>query len=130
ICKAAADRILEAYFAVTAEIVRGWRDLPGGDAADAAHKPRLAERDVAAMLREWRGRVVELVRDGAQGTRTRAKLLSFGYDGVAVVLMMAAVAGDSGDSATATSASGSASDCAAVASRLLSSLFGQSSDAL
>src|SRR5699024_10775151 len=71
-----------------------------------------------------------LVRDGAQGTRTRAKLLSFGYDGVAVVLMMAAVAGDSGDSATVTSASGSASDCAAVASRLLSSLFGQSYDAL
>lgn len=110
---AAADRIGEAFFAAAADILRDWRDLPGGDVADT-ETPRLAERDIAAMLREWSGRVVELVRDGAQGTRVKAKLLSFGQDGVAVVLMMAAVSGG-GDSA---------SDSAAVASRLLSSLLG------
>lgn len=138
-----ADLIREGTADMLSRLGRAWRQLPAGRAllADADAEEPGSERAIQAMLREWTGHVLELVRTEARGKRAKARILSFGIDGVAAVLMVAVVAADAHSETAGSEAAGSGAaqpgsgtgqaddvpspaDTAAMAGRLLSSLFG------
>lgn len=125
-----ADLIREGEADMLARLHRSLRRLPAGKAllSDAGVAEPGSARTIDAMLREWTGHVLELVRTEAQGKRAKARILSFGIDGVAVVLMLAVVAADAGMGNATRPTSGtdtpSPADTSAIADRLLASLFG------
>lgn len=135
-----ADLIRESEAEMLARLSRGWRQSPAGRSllVDSSAGAAGSERAIHAMLREWTGHVLELVRTEARGKRAKARILSFGIDGVAVVLMLAVVAADAGtaDAGTADAVAGAGNapaqgdeqptpaETSAMAGRLLASLFG------
>jgi len=76
-----------------ATVLRRWRQLPGGPALVEAH-PELAKPEpgsagtVERLVRDWQGEVLALVRAQANDRRTTARVLSFGVNGVGVILML------------------------------------------
>jgi energy-coupling factor transporter ATP-binding protein EcfA2 len=76
-----------------ATVLRRWRQLPGGPALVVAH-PELAgpppesAATVERLVRDWQGEVLDLVRAEAGGRRSTARVLSFGVNGVGVILML------------------------------------------
>jgi energy-coupling factor transporter ATP-binding protein EcfA2 len=74
-------------------VLRAWRRLPGGPAFVVAH-PELADPTpgiadgVELLVRGWEQEVLELVCVAAKDRRTRARVTSFGVNGVAVILML------------------------------------------
>jgi hypothetical protein len=77
----------------SATVLKQWRQRPGGSALVAAH-PELADvaEDSAAkfeqLVVDWQADVLNLVRAEAYDRRTTARVLSFGVDGVSVILML------------------------------------------
>jgi len=106
--------------------VRRWRQLPGGPQLVAAH-PQLAQASpdlparVDRLVRDWQGDVLELVRAEGKDRRTTARVLSFGVNGIGVVLMLAAFSQTLGLSGAEI---GIAGGSAVLAQRLLEAVFG------
>jgi Dynamin family len=107
-----------------------WRARPAGAELLAAGTARgndvtrLApdfDGRLARMVRDWQGYVFELVRQEGQGRRTQARVLSFGVNGIGVVLMLVVFAGTGGLTGGEVAIAGGS---AALAQRLLEAVFG------
>ena len=112
--------------AAAADALRRWRSVAGGTALAAEHRdlaapaPGLAER-VSRSVRGWQGFVLDLVRDEGGDRRSTARVLSFGVNGLGVLLMLVVF----GHTAGLTGAEvGIAGGTALLAQRLLEAVFG------
>jgi len=112
--------------AASAGVLRRWRQLPGGSEVVAAN-PDLASpaRDsrsrVERLVRDWQGDVLELVRAEGRDRRTTARVLSFGVNGVGVVLMLLVFSQTGGITGGEI---GIAGGSAVLAQRILEAIFG------
>jgi energy-coupling factor transporter ATP-binding protein EcfA2 len=110
----------------SATVLRRWRQLPGGSALVATH-PELADvaEDSAAnftqLVTDWQAEVLNLVRAEAYDRRTTARVLSFGLDGVAVILMLL-VFSQPGAPSNGEAATGGSSSL--LATHILEAIFG------
>jgi hypothetical protein len=77
--------------------------------------------NVEGLLRDWQDEVLDLVRAGANDRRTTAQVLSFGVNGVGVILMLV-VFSDTGERSRAEV--GIAGGSAVLAQRILEAIFG------
>jgi energy-coupling factor transporter ATP-binding protein EcfA2 len=119
--------LLTAYAQAAASTsARRWRHLPAGADLLAAHpdlaspSPDLSER-AERLVRDWQGHVLELVRTEGKDRRTTARIMAFGVNGVAVVLMLVALSHTGG---LAGAEVGIAGGAAVLAQRLLEAIFG------
>jgi len=110
----------------SATVLRRWRQLPGGPELAAAHPelanpaPELTPR-VERLLRDWQGEVLELVRLEGRDRRTTARVLSFGVNGVGVILMLVVFSHTGGVTGSEV---GIAGGSAVLAQRILEAIFG------
>ena len=110
----------------SATVLRRWRQLPGGPELVAAH-PELANpapeasAKVERLVRDWQGEVLELVRAEGRDRRTTARVLSFGVNGVGVILMLLVFSHTGGVSGGEV---GIAGGSAVLAQRILEAIFG------
>jgi energy-coupling factor transporter ATP-binding protein EcfA2 len=110
----------------SATVLRRWRQLPGGPALVAGH-PELADPapesagTVERLVRDWQGEVLELVRGEAGNRRSTARLLSFGVNGVGVILMLLVFSQTGGLTGGEV---GIAGGSAVLAQRILEAIFG------
>jgi hypothetical protein len=108
------------------DAVLRWRAVSGGPALAAAH-PELArpapgvEDRVARTVRDWQGYVLELVRSEGSDRRTTARVLSFGVNGLGVLLMLVVFSHTAGLTGAEV---GIAGGTAVVAQRVLEAVFG------
>ena len=108
------------------QVARRWAQVPGGDQIVAAH-PELTELPqdlpsrVDRMIRSWQDDLLQLVRAEGKDRRTTARVLSFGVNGVGVVLMLVVFSHTMGLSGAEV---GIAGGSAVVAQKLLEALFG------
>jgi hypothetical protein len=106
--------------------LRRWRQLPGGPALVAAH-PELADPapesagNVERLVRDWQGEVLDMVRAASNDRRTTARVLSFGVNGVVVILMLLVLSQTGGLSGGEV---GIAGGSAVLAQRILEAIFG------
>lgn len=107
-----------------------WEDSPAGAALIAAHGddgfahfrvPADFDTRVKRAITGWSESVNELVREVGQSKRAKARILSFGVNGVGAVLMLAAFAGTGGLTGAEV---GIAGGTAVVAGKLLDTIFG------
>jgi hypothetical protein len=109
-----------------ATVLRRWRQLPGGSALVEAH-PELAKPipgsagTVERLVRDWQGEVLDLVRAEANDRRTTARVLSFGVNGVGVILMLLVFSQTGGVTGGEV---GIATGSAVLAQRILEAIFG------
>jgi hypothetical protein len=121
-----ADLLTAQSRGAGATVLRRWRQLPGGPALVAAH-PELAdpepgsEQKVERLVRDWQGEVLDLVRTEANDRRTTARVLSFGVNGVGVVLMLLVFSQTGGLTGGEV---GIAGGTAVLAQRILEAIFG------
>jgi hypothetical protein len=129
-----AELLTAQSCAASATVLRRWRQLPGGSALAVGH-PELADTasDSAArfdaLVRDWQADLLNLVRAEAYDRRTTARVLSFGVEGVAVILMLLAFSQTVGPSdvavaGAATSSRASAVTLSTLAQRVLEAIFG------
>jgi hypothetical protein len=110
----------------SAAVMRYWRQLPGGPELVAAH-PELAvplpdsAATVERLVRDWQGEVLDLVRAQSSSRRTTARVLSFGVNGVSVVLMLLVFSHTGGLSGGEV---GIAGGSAVLSQRILEAIFG------
>ena len=110
----------------SATVLRRWRQLPGGPELVAAH-PELANpapegsAKVERLVRDWQGEVLELVRAEGNDRRTTARVLSFGVNGVGVILMLLVFSQTGGLTGGEV---GIAGGSAVLAQRILEAIFG------
>ena len=110
----------------SATVLRRWRQLPGGPEVAAAH-PELASPSpeatskVERLVRDWQGEVLELVRAEGRDRRTTARVLSFGVNGVGVILMLLVFSQTGGITGGEV---GIAGGSAVLAQRILEAIFG------
>jgi hypothetical protein len=108
------------------DIFRRWRQLPGGPELLAAH-PKLATPDpdgtakVERLVRDWQGEVLALIRAEGSDRRTSARVLSFGVNGVGVILMLLVFSHTGGVTGAEV---GIAGGSALLAQRILEAIFG------
>ncbi len=103
-----------------------WRAHPAGrvllrETPDAGRVPADLDERLERMVRDWQRHVLELVREEGQGRRTQARILSFGVNGLAVVLMLVVFAGTAGLTGGEVAIAGGS---AVLAQRLLEAVFG------
>ena len=103
-----------------------WRAHPAGralvkDAPDAGRLPADTDERLERMVRDWQRYVLDLVRQEGQGRRSQARILSFGVNGLAVVLMLVVFAGTAGLTGGEVAIAGGS---AVLAQRLLEAVFG------
>jgi hypothetical protein len=121
-----AEMLTAASREASATVLRRWRQLPGGPAVVAAH-PELAGPvpgstvNVERLVREWQGEVLDLVRVEANNRRTTARALSFGVNGVGVILMLLVFSQTGGISG---GEAGIAGGSAVLSQRILEAIFG------
>jgi energy-coupling factor transporter ATP-binding protein EcfA2 len=121
-----ADLLTAQSRGAGATVLRRWRQLPGGPALVAAH-PELAEpapetqERIERLVRDWQGEVLDLVRVEAKDRRTTARVLSFGVNGVGVILMLLVFSQTGGLSGGEV---GIAGGTAVLAQRILEAIFG------
>jgi hypothetical protein len=122
----AASLLTSEGQSAAAATVRHWRRLGGGAALVAAH-PDLAQGSadlpdtIDRTVRDWQGYVLELVREEGKDKRTGARMLAFGVNGIAVVLMLVAFSQTGGLIGAEVGIAGGA---AVLAQRLLEAVFG------
>jgi len=110
----------------SATVLRRWRQLPGGQPLVAAH-PELADPEpgsaekVQRLVREWQGDVLDLVRAESGNRRTTARVLSFGVNGVSVILMLLVFSHTGGLTGGEV---GIAGGSAVLSQRILEAIFG------
>lgn len=108
------------------DAARRWRSGPAGSALMAAH-PQLErpadglEDRVNRMVRDWQTYVLQLVRDEGSRRRSAARVLSYGVNGLGVVLMLVVFSQTAGLTGAEV---GIAGGTAVVAQRLLEAVFG------
>jgi energy-coupling factor transporter ATP-binding protein EcfA2 len=112
----AAERTADAWSARPA----GPPVLHASGGALARSSPELPSRTQAAV-RDWQRGVLELVKEQAQGKRTTARVLSYGVNGAALVVMVAVFAHTGGLTGGEVVVAGGAS---AVGQKLLEALLG------
>ena len=104
---------------------RSWQAQPSGRALLAAHAGLTARHDLVEptrrLIRDWQRGVLELLRSQASDRRTKARVLSFGVNGVGVALMIVVFAQTAGLTGTEIGIAGGTS---LVAQRLLEAVFG------
>jgi len=76
---------------------------------------------VERLVRDWQGEVLDLVRAEAKNRRTAARVLSFGVNGVGVILMLLVFSQTGGLSGGEV---GIAGGSAVLAQRILEAIFG------
>lgn len=105
--------------------LRRWRAHPAGPdllaGAEVDHLPADVDARLERLLRDWQGKVLELVRKEGQGRRTQARVLAFGVNALGVILMLVVFAGTAGLSGGEVVIAGGS---AALAQRLLEAVFG------
>ena len=110
----------------SATVLRRWRQLPGGPEVVSAN-PELAKpapeasAKVERLVRDWQGEVLELVRAEGRDRRTTARVLSFGVNGVGVILMLLVFSQTGGITGGEV---GIAGGSAVLAQRILEAIFG------
>lgn len=110
----------------SAAVLRRWRQLPGGSDVVAAH-PELADPSpggrskVERLVRDWQGEVLDLVRAEGRDRRTMARVLSFGVNGIGVILMLLVFSQTGGITGSEV---GIAGGSALLAQRILEAIFG------
>src|ERR1035437_5399285 len=110
----------------SATVLRRWRQLPGGAALVVAH-PELVDPaperagDVRRLVRDWQGEVLEMVGAQSSDRRTTARVLSFGANGVGVILMLLVFSQTGGPSGGEVGVAGGS---AVLAQRILEAIFG------
>ena len=110
----------------TATILRRWRQLPGGPELMAA-RPEVATPDaetgakVERLVRDWQGDVLDLVRAEGKDRRTAARVLSFGVNGVGIILMLLVFSQTGGITGGEVGVAGGS---AVLAQRILEAIFG------
>jgi energy-coupling factor transporter ATP-binding protein EcfA2 len=120
-----AELLNDQSCGASATVLRQWRLLPGGSALVAAH-PELAHRaadsapNFERLVVDWQAEVLNLVRAEAYDRRTTARVLSFGVDGVGVILMLLVFSQPGALSAENVNAGTSS----ALATRILEAIFG------
>jgi len=121
-----AELLIAQSRGASATVLRRWRQLPGGVALVAAH-PELSkpapegEGNVNQLVRDWQGEVLEMIRAESNDRRTTARVLSFGANGVGVILVLLVFSQTGGLSGgEVRTADGSA----ALAQRILEAIFG------
>jgi hypothetical protein len=112
--------------AAAADSLRRWRSISGGAALAAAHSELAApapglENRVARTVRDWQGYVLDLVREEGGDRRSTARALSFGVNGLAVLLMLVVFSQTAGLTGAEV---GIAGGTAVLAQRLLEAVFG------
>lgn len=108
------------------ETDRRWRADPGGRqllGADdlATNGPDLPDR-VAAEIRAWQGELLDLIRTEGQDKRLKARVLSFGINGLGVALMVVVFASTAGLTGLEV---GIAGGSAIAGQKLLEAIFGE-----
>jgi len=103
-----------------------WRSHPAGRVLlegrpDAGQLPADFDDRLERMVRDWQRHVFDLVREEGQGRRTQARVLSFGVNGLGVVLMLVVFAGTAGLTGGEVAIAGGS---AVLAQRLLEAIFG------
>ncbi len=112
--------------AAAADSLRRWRSVPGGVFLAQSHPelgapaPGVDER-VARTVRDWQSYVLSLVTDEGGDRRAAARALSFGVNGLGVLLMLV-IFGQTGGLTGAEV--GVAGGTAVLAQRLLEAVFG------
>ena len=121
-----AELLIAQSLGASATVLRRWRQLPGGGALVAAH-PELSEPapesegEVNQLVRDWQGEVLEMIRAESNDRRTTARVLSFGANGVGVILILLVFSQTGGLSGgDVRTADGSA----VLAQRILEAIFG------
>jgi energy-coupling factor transporter ATP-binding protein EcfA2 len=109
-----------------ADAARRWRSGPAGAALVAANPALERSADglndrVNRMVRDWQGFTLELVRDEGSRRRSAARVLSYGVNGLGVVLMLVVFSQTAGLTGAEV---GIAGGTAVVAQRLLEAVFG------
>ena len=121
-----AELLTAQSLGASATVVRRWRQLPGGPVLVSAH-PELAKPDpesqgnVERLVRDWQGEVLDLVRAEGKDRRTTARVLSFGVNGVGVILMLLVFSQTGGVTGGEV---GIAGGSAVLAQRILEAIFG------
>ena len=110
----------------SAAVLRRWRQLPGGPEVVAAHhelaKPSPdGSSKVERLVRDWQGQVLDLVRAEGRDRRTTARVLSFGANGIGVILMLLVFSQTGGITGSEV---GIAGGSALLAQRILEAIFG------
>ena len=110
-----------------ATVAHRWRDDVAGaallEAAPTAidrASPELGDR-AARLMRDWQAALVEHLREKGAGKRSAARALSYGVNGLALVVMMAVFASTGGLTGTEVAIAGGSS---AVGTKLLEALLG------
>lgn len=136
---AASDRLHDAVESATELVVRAradeaaaavaarWADDPAGQALlDGAPTavdragPELGER-AGRLVRDWQAALVQNLREKGAGKRSAARALSYGVNGLALVVMMAVFASTGGLTGTEAIIAGGSST---VGAKLLEALLG------
>ena len=121
-----AELLIAYAQAAASTSARRWRGLPGGAALLEAH-PELAlpagdlDARVERLVRDWQSRLLELVRAEGKDRRTTARMLAFGVNGLAVVLMLVVFSQTFGLTGAEVGVAGGA---AVLGQRLLEAIFG------
>ena len=118
------ERVAEA----NDEVVLRWRATPAGQAlvedtsvADLRRpSPELGEH-TSRLVRDWQGALLDLLREEGSGKRATAKILSYGVNGAALVLMVAVFAQTGGLTGAEVAIAGGST---AVGTTLLEALLG------
>jgi len=122
------EQLLQAEADRAAErTVIAWRALSGGSALLAGRARELESVSpgfgaaAGQEVRGWQGHVLELVRSEGAGKRSTARFLSFGVNGVGLVVMVAVFANTGGLTGGEVAVAGGTS---ALGQRLLEAVFG------
>nr|WP_035768066.1 dynamin family protein [Arthrobacter castelli] len=103
-----------------------WRNDPAGrhliGAEDLSRPGAGLSEKVAAEIRAWQGDLMELIRDEGQDKRFKARMMSFGVNGLGVVLMVVVFASTAGLTGLEV---GIAGGSAVVGQKLLEAIFGE-----
>ena len=121
-----AELLIAQGRGASATILRRWRQLPGGPQLVGAN-PELAASEpedtakVERLVRDWQGELLDLVRVEGNDRRTTARVLSFGANGVGVILMLLVFSHTGGITGGEV---GIAGGSAVLAQRILEAIFG------
>jgi hypothetical protein len=107
------------------DVRRSWQAQPSGRAVLAANAGLTARHDLLEptrrLVRDWQRGVLELVRSQGSDRRTKARVLSFGVNGMGAALMIVVFAQTAGLTGAEIGIAGGTS---LVAQRLLEAVFG------
>jgi hypothetical protein len=118
---AAADGAAERSEAAWRQLPAGRGLLAAGPSADLARSsPDLVQR-ADRLVRDWQAGVLDLVRREGAGKRASARFLSFGVNGIGLLVMVAVFASTGGLTGAEVVVAGGTS---ALAQKLLEAIFG------